>query len=725
MGWYNSAWTRRKKITIDPAQIDAELTNYSLIVPLDTIGIDTADVVTTASDGTTVLPHTVSTAEHLGTGGWSWFSNPRAIYVSGKTFIGSIATDDLYVGQYTHSTGALLWTQLTANLEYDDHDNPALISRSDGRLVAFYAKHGVDTSLRYKISTNALDATGWGAEQVVTLGSSVTYANPIILPSDSNACYVFSRMWEGAGDSNWSYIRSTDYSSWGSSVEIWDCGVKQQYLHCRRNGDGRIDFFASDGHPDTNGNTSLFHFYAAWDNGSSALKWYNSAGVEKTLPMDHTKATLVYDGSDGTDAWNHDIAIDAGGLPRVLFQKRVSATDLRCMFARWDGSVWTTPVEIAAFGGYLYAAEPSYTGCSCFDGNNLNIVYLGKQVSGLYEMQEWGSTDNGVTWTKYRDITKNSPSLTRNIRPVSPEGHPEKMACIWSSGSYATYTNYNLRIYADPPISAKCYLNVPTVSASEPTDIYVYYRGKGAVVDAANALVGYSAVWEMRQISTGSNVLDLLNTATATKVTDTEPSPILGGGQTFDRVNDYVNAGSTINTAALTELTVESIINWTGGGVDENQIISNWSSTAGSFMLRLEPVGSVYGLEGFVLCQTDTQKGGTFASPVSPNVTHFVGMVFNTTELAGFIDTVKCATTFATGAALDSTAPGNMYIGLSPHSPVELYGGSMYTIMLSNVARSDAWMKARAINLLTPGTLMAYGNEESFAATAAALMMGM
>ena len=293
MAWYNTSWLYRKKITVQQTQVDGDLTNFPVYVNLADSSIlanargDMRDVLFTSADGTTKLDHELVKRKQIGFGGWTWFNNPRAIYHNGtneRVFVGAVqdtgTTANLRVIQYDHATGAVTDTVLTPSVaDDDDHNNPALIVRpSDSKLVAFYANHNIDTSLRYKVSTNAEDATAWGTENTTTHSGNCTYANPIILPDDANACYVFSRVAEGAGDYNWSYKRTADYSSWGSAVEIWDGGATQSYMHVVRNGNGRIDFIASDKHPDIEaGGTSLYHFYAEWVSG--ALKWYDSAGT--------------------------------------------------------------------------------------------------------------------------------------------------------------------------------------------------------------------------------------------------------------------------------------------------------------------------------------------------------------------------------------------------------------------------------------------------------------
>ena len=736
MTWYNSSWLKRKPVTIDQTQVDATLTDFPVMVDLANSDVlasaraDMRDVLFTSSDGTTKLSHELVKRTVVGVGAWSWFSNPRAIYDSGsdKTFVSSISTGgSLIVTEYNHTSAAITQTTLTASLEVDDHDHASLMVRgSDSKLVAFYAKHSTDATLRYKISTNATDSTAWGSEQTTTFSGVISYANPIVLADDSSACYVFTRVYETAGNYRWSYKRTTDYSTWGSEVELWDPGATQSYLVCEVNGTGRIDFFASDGHPSTNGNTSLYHFYAAWDSGSSTLKYYNSVGTEQTLPIDTSKATLIYDGSGGQDGWVHDIIIDNDGYPRVLYQQRVSATgsgDIRIKFSRWNGSVWTSPVEITASGGYVYAAEPAYCGVSCFDGADYNTVYLGKQVSSIYEMQAWATTDNGATWAKITDITSSS-TLGPNFRPVSPRNHTGRLACLWASGIYTTYINYRMNIHCYPPIIKEAYVKVPSVSGTVNTDIYCYYDNQAAAdqEDAVNAWdSNFMAVYHLEERPAVATVLDsTTNARTGTKKAMIEPA-YLGNlnfgnksGQSFDGVDDYISLPTSINFASLTEVTVEVVGSYDGSGSsgDEHQFFSNWSATAASIMIRAEPTAGGNTLEVFAIKATDTQVGGGIGATLSINTLHHIGAVYDATNLRTYINGTVGPTTYATGAAFDATASIAAYLGNTPHVATEQLTGYEEEVRISNVARSAAWLKATSVNLRTPTSFYTYGTEE-------------
>ena len=687
---------------------------------------DMRDVLFTSNDGTTKLSHELVKRRYLGPGGWTWYTNPRAIYHNGtneRVYLGTIdGAGTLYVGQYDHVTGAYTHTTLTTGFEIDDHNNASIFVRpSDGKLIALYTKHSVDTTLRYKISTNAEDATAWGTEQTSTYSGNITYANPVLLADDSNACYVFSRVKEAEGDYRLSYKRTVDFSTWGSEVEFWDTGAFFPYMHCMGNGSGRIDFFASDKHPIDSGDSSLYHFYCQWVAG--ALVWYNSAGTSQTLPMDTTKATLVYDGTGAVDGWNHQIDIDSNGYPRVLFQKIVSSTgtgDHRLMFARWNGSAWTTPVEITALGGYVYSGQVSYTGCACFDGADINKVYVGKEVSSIYEIQEWVTTDSGATWTKSRDITTGSASGTQNLRPFSPKNHNGRLACLWSAGTYTSYTSYGLSTYCDPPLATEAYVKVPSVSGTVDTSIYCYYDNSAAAdqEDATNAWnSGFMGVYHMEHRPVNLTMSDsTANARNGTKKSLSEPSGAIIGAQKFDGTNDYISLGTALNFAGLTEATIEAVINHDGTGAanEEHTIFSCFSSTTvAATMLRIEPNtgGTANRLEGFAIKQTDTQVGGDFGITVTPSQINHVASAYNATDLRGYVNGTVGGTTFSSGAAFDAGASPESLIGYTNATSVDGLTGNVYEVRISNVARSAAWLKATSVNLRTPTSFYTYGTE--------------
>jgi len=201
-----SGYAYRKELLIDHTAVTADLADFPLFVDLSgdtdipTKSLSSGlDIVATADDATTVLGSEVLATGTIDSfsdnGAWCWFSDPRAIYYNGKTYIGSIrSAGDIVVLSYDHSSYEQAEFELQAALQVDDHANPSILIRDDGRLVVFYCAHN-GPDMFYRVSTNPGDISAWGAEQ--TLGTNTagvngySYSHPCILSAESNKIFLF------------------------------------------------------------------------------------------------------------------------------------------------------------------------------------------------------------------------------------------------------------------------------------------------------------------------------------------------------------------------------------------------------------------------------------------------------------------------------------------------------------------------------------------------------
>ena len=125
-------------------------------------------------------------AEHpIGDGAWSWFGDPRAVTHDGRTYVGWVDQEgDIKVSSYDHTSGERVTAVLHARLNQDDHANPSIQVRPDGRLVVYYSAH-VGPAMHYRVSDQPEDVTAWGAPQTVDEntpgGFGYTYPNPVRL----------------------------------------------------------------------------------------------------------------------------------------------------------------------------------------------------------------------------------------------------------------------------------------------------------------------------------------------------------------------------------------------------------------------------------------------------------------------------------------------------------------------------------------------------------------
>lgn len=372
-------------------------------------------------------------------GAWTWFTDPRAVYYNGKTYFGVLGNDGkVGVRSYTHATPAQPSVFNMRTFSLDDHDNPALLVRdSDKRLIAFYGEH-TGAEMYVRISTNAEDATAWGAEITLdaTLGlSTYTYSNPVQLLGETNdPIYNIFRADDGSG-LQYFYTKSEDGgATWSAAQKIWN--QIRPYNRLVANGTTRLDFAVCTTHPDTAVN-ALYHCY--YEGGS----WYQSDGtlITASPPFDVSGGTKIYDAADnaGVRCWVWDIAIDSNGYPVIVYAVFPdTATNHRYRYARWTGAAWVDYEITGADGGYLYAAEAYYSAGVCLDHEDPDIVYLSKKVGGVYQIYKYTTADNGATWSASQITSRTQDCL----RPSVVRSHSGSMQLMYFTGTYTSFTNY-------------------------------------------------------------------------------------------------------------------------------------------------------------------------------------------------------------------------------------------------------------------------------------------
>lgn len=375
--------------------------------------------------------------ELVANGTQTLYSQPLSAFAGGKTFVGWVnASGDVGVTAYDHASGTATSFTLSSAFEANAHNNGTVLVRQDGRLVCCWSKHNESPgTVHYRVSTSPLDISAWGAEQTFSVSTDNTYNLQAYL-STPNRYYVCFRA-AAAG----SRVRSTqDWVTWDTERTWVQNGTERPYVVWRSNGIDRIDVFFSSGHPNEVV-SSLYHAYVLVDAVGAEI-WYKSDGtLIGAGPVTPGNATLVYEGST-YDGWNSDILVGRDGFPRVLFQQyRDVGVDHRHMYSRLTDAGWTTPVEVCAAGGYLYATQVWSDGQACFDAQNPDVVYASVTVAGKKRLQEWRTDDHGASWRFVR--TLNTDTDHSDFTPSSPEGHDGRAAVVWNYGSYINYDNIN------------------------------------------------------------------------------------------------------------------------------------------------------------------------------------------------------------------------------------------------------------------------------------------
>ena len=367
-------------------------------------------------------------------GGWCWFQDPRALrHVDTRdvTYVGWISrTGDVQVGEVNHETGAISSTTLHAAFEPDDHDDPTLAIREDGRIIVFYTRHA-GASVRYRIGASPEDISQFGPEHQLTPGSSprVTYPNPRWIGDD---LHLFLRNNGTLVD----LVSSDGGDTWSAQREIVSTDGRGWCIYTKlsRSIDGEVHL----GMTHALGGTTQPHrhiYHARFD--GEAVRRSDGTIVgkvgEDSLPVSMYETTPVVDSRDtGDDAWIWDCAtID--GLPQLVYARLPSPDTHQYRYAWWDGVHWREE-PVCDAGGPIVASERSeeqyYSGGIALDHDVAGVCYaaIGDHAGSAITRFE---RSNG-RWHS-RPITSET---VQNIRPVVPWNRGDELAVCWARGRY-------------------------------------------------------------------------------------------------------------------------------------------------------------------------------------------------------------------------------------------------------------------------------------------------
>ena len=287
-------------------------------------------------------------------GSWCWFSDPRAVYYEGeykRTYAGWIDSyGDVIIGYYDHDTKEISTKVLEDNFQIDDHNNPALLFAPDGRLLVFFSKHSKKDPIQMYTMKNSEDISEWDKKELVLNDAetyngyrdSYTYVNPVMLSEENNRIYLF---WRGM-DYKPNYSYSDDMgSTWSKGrILVLPERIYQQrrpYMKVESNGNDRIAFAFTDGHPRKENNNSIY--YMSYKDGKFFAADNKVIGVLDGEPIQPRQCSVVYDATVTKEkAWIWDVAIAKDGNPVLVYAKFPDDENHMYSYAKWDGAEWVT-----------------------------------------------------------------------------------------------------------------------------------------------------------------------------------------------------------------------------------------------------------------------------------------------------------------------------------------------------------------------------------------------
>ncbi len=396
-------------------------------------------------------------------GAWCWFSEPRAVYYEGehkRTYAGWIDSyGDIHIGYYDHVTQEFDSGLVVNGITPDDHNHPSVLPGPGGYLYVFFSPHATREPIRFCRSIRPEDISEWTEIRVLELNdtghyeglsNTYTYTNPVFLSEENNRLYMF---WRG--------IDFKPNISWSDDLgKTWTPGrililperiyeMRRPYLKIDDNGRNRIHFAFTDGHPRKESENSIY--YMQYHDGEFKTAGGRVIKRLEEMPCSPGEAGMVYDASEtGVRAWIWDVAEDTQGNPVVVYAKFPDIYTHIYVYARWDGEKWNN-YELVNSGKWFPETmegrkepEPHYSAGIVLDHEDPNIVYLSREINGVFEIEQWTTRNEGKSW-RIRTITANSEK--NNVRPyaIRNAGEDNDLQFLWMMNTRYRYYSRDYR----------------------------------------------------------------------------------------------------------------------------------------------------------------------------------------------------------------------------------------------------------------------------------------
>ena len=375
-----------------------------------------------------VAPRTVEAAKvtRLGAGNWTYFSDPRAVSTETAVYTGWISpAGRVTVAKFVPSTGRRQ-TVVVGRTGSDDHNNPALVLRPDGRLMVFFSPHSGRyepkdqvSRMYYRVAERRNSISRWGPTRHLPVNApgrlGYTYPNPVAL--SRNRLWL---SWRGGGwlptysiytQGRWSAAREIVRGSPGHRPYAKYAGG--------RAGSDVVHIAFTEAHPELTATNVRYLQYRLGVGFTGADG--RRVGSLSALPMHVSRAEIVHRHSARTGrSWVMDVSDDGSGNPVIVYSVGFGRARQSFRYARWTGQEWLDRPVAPAYSSVRRNATGAFqTGGIVLDPRDPATVYLARVVGRRAQVEEWRTADGGLTWTRVRVL---SPAGHNCFRPTVPRG---------------------------------------------------------------------------------------------------------------------------------------------------------------------------------------------------------------------------------------------------------------------------------------------------------------
>jgi hypothetical protein len=332
------------------------------------------------------------------------------------------------VSYFDHSTGTVPRPRVVlVKPTGDAHENPTIQADDAGHIWLFCNTHGParNSYIFRSLKLHSIDEF----EKVAR--TNFSYSQPWVVPG-KGFLFLHTRYTNGRRLLHW--MTSKDGREWPSPAPLATV-AQGHYQISNRHGERVATAFNY--HPTKGGLNARTNLYYL-ETSDVGATWQTAAGATVATPITEShNPALVYDyEAEGKLVYLKDLNFDATGRPVILYLVSDSfspgpASGKRAWFtAYWTGAKWVR--RSFAQSDHNYDFGPLYV-----DGEHWRIIAPTEPGPQPWttggEMLLWTSRDHGATWTKHKQLTRDSRfNHTYARRPVN--AHPGFYA-LWADGN--------------------------------------------------------------------------------------------------------------------------------------------------------------------------------------------------------------------------------------------------------------------------------------------------
>ena len=701
--WFNANWSYRKHLRIDSSRVAGNLTNFPVVISTidedwkedGTYGghvaqLDGGDILFTAGDGVTKLDHEIEKYE------------PSTGELVAWVEVQSLSSSS--------DTGLYMYYGNASLAEAENQWNPT--ETWDANYVGVW--HLAESS------GDALDSTFYGSDGTVT--GTVTQGSS---GGQIDGAYDFGTDGKvNCGDQS-HHESGTDSFTVGFWLNM-DQSTGAQQLVLYKGASAAWD--AGYNFNTTNASATDIRFSLTDDGGTQSQspvasitqdEWIYVVGVvDRTANRQriYTNGTEV---GAGTDITGFGTLTDSGDNIELAFSWAPS----------WEMDGLMDEVRISNTARSPEWIQTEY--------NNQRAPAAFYTV-GIEESPGAGADpfNNGWAYRKRMSIDAaqisadliNFPVLVKTTDPNLTKAQADFDDILFTAANGTTKVDHEIEKYNSSTGELVAWVEVPTVSSSSNTDIYLYYGNANAVNQRNPTGAGvwepnYVGVWHLNETvgdeqTTGTHSDSTWNYNDGSQNNNDDVTGKIAGAQYFDGTSDYINVPDswTLDMESGQDFTVSA---W----VKSNQSLQagNWPAIVRK-MNDGAPASDGYGLVLFSELNDqgyfEIYDGGPIytvsGNSVRDDIWHYVAGARVGANLRLYEDGVQIGVDEpGSSEDLSNSHPLRMGDGCdTPPSGALSYQGAIDEVRISKIVRSAAWARAEYNNISNPAGFFLTGIEE-------------